>query len=137
MVGREEAWPERRDVDAHECRTRQEREEKWKKKKKEEKEEKEVLSFPRLGIGVHDTSAGTRIQHVPRPDRYFRYSHGSGSAAIKTADNTGPILENRLTIFSLPLPNPCNSLPYSSSTLAFALFLILIQGATEFVVGRF
>ena len=55
MVGREEAWPERRDVDAHECRTRQEREEK-KKKKEEEEEEKEVLSFPRLGIGVHDTS---------------------------------------------------------------------------------
>ena len=49
MVGREEAWPERRDVDAHECRTRQEREEKWKKKKKgeeEKEEEKEVLSFP-------------------------------------------------------------------------------------------
>lgn len=59
MVGREEAWPERRDVDAHECRTRQEREEKWKKKKKgeeEKEEEKEVLSFLRLGIGVHDTS---------------------------------------------------------------------------------
>lgn len=83
------------------------------------------------------TSAGTRIQHVPRPDRYFRYSHGSGSAAIKTADNTGPILENRLTIFSLPLPNPCNSPTCIPLPLAFALFLIPVQGAAEFVVGRF
>lgn len=72
-------------------------------------------------------------------------AHGSGSAAIKTADNTGPILENRLTIFFLLpllllLPNPSalqlsspSFLSVHSSSTRFLSFCSSYPGAAQFV----